>query len=235
MTIDNPQSEKLLLALKDAKIQYLHKMAAIASTGAIVLQAEHMESSPALKENFDNLKEALSPYNLSSELYFAGSMLFSLITEVELYFTEAIKSILIAHPKKLGSTEFKLAEIVERSREEIVLMAAEKHLNSLMYKKPNEYLAELCKIMSIESTQVAPLWPAFIEAKARRDLGIHNNWLVNDTYLRKLADCGIKSSAEKNSMICPRHVYIHTTIGHCRKLVMDIADLVEAKFSTNRE
>lgn len=227
----NLRNQKLRVALAKAKLQYTHKIGAIAATGAIVLQAESLTDASGLKQTFTQLVGFLSPYKLSVHHYFAGSMLFNLINEIELYFTDSIKAILIAYPKKLGAAQFKLSEIMEKPQDEIVLMAAEKHLNNLMYKKPNEYLSELCEIMSINAELVKPIWPVFVEAKARRDLGIHNNWVVNDTYLRKLTDAGIAATASKGSMICPDHAYVQETLDKCDEMIKFIAELVDATFS----
>jgi hypothetical protein len=231
MTLNNSQNSKLRIILQEAKLRHTRKMGAIAATGAIVLAAESLTDHKDMQDSFSSLEGFLSPYNLSAHHYFAGTMLFNLITEVELYFTETIKAILVAYPKKLGSTQFKLSEIVQKPQEEVVLMAAERHLNSLMYKKPNEYLSELCEIMSIESAGVKPHWPPFIEAKARRDLGIHNNWIVNETYIRKMADSGIETTASKGSMLCPDHSYVQIAFDECDNLIRLIADLVDRKFS----
>ncbi len=231
--MNNLRDQKLKTALIEANLQYTGKFGAIAATGAIVIHAENLTNDDDLKQSFMQLNGFLSPYKLSASHYFAGSMLFSLINETELYFTDVIKAILIAYPKKLGPTQFKLSEIMDKSQDEIVLMAAEKYLNNLIYKRPTEYLLELCEIMSINAELVKSAWTAFVEAKARRDLGIHNNWIVNDTYLRKLSDAGISTMAINGSAICPDHKYVLRAHDDCQKLIKLITKLVNQTFGNS--
>ena len=100
--MNNLRDQKLKTALIEANLQYTGKFGAIAATGAIVIHAENLTNDDDLKQSFMQLNGFLSPYKLSASHYFAGSMLFSLINETELYFTDVIKAILIAYPKNLG-------------------------------------------------------------------------------------------------------------------------------------
>jgi hypothetical protein len=219
----------LFIALKETRLRHIRKSGAISSTGAIVLQAE-LEDSPALAEAFKGLRDFLAPYGMTLDQYFAGSLLVNLIAEVELYFTEVVRHILTAFPHKLGAVQFKFSEIHGQSSDEIVLMAAERHLTSLMFKRPAEYLAELAAVMSISAGEIQPYWPPYIEAKARRDLGIHNNWCANDTYSRKVSEAGLSPRTERGAFICPDHEYIQGAMTSCENLVAKVSSLVEAKF-----
>ena len=73
----------------------------------------------------------------------------------------------------------------------LVKRAAEEFLNRLMYKKPHEYLQSVCELLSIERDPLQANWSVFVEAKARRDLGMHSAWKCNAIYLRKLSEAGL--------------------------------------------
>ncbi len=61
-----------------------------------------------------------------------------------------------------------------------------------MYKKPMDYLSDMCQLISISEDKLKSHWPIFVEAKARRDLGMHADWRCNDIYLGKLRKANIK-------------------------------------------
>jgi hypothetical protein len=118
-----------------------------------------------------------------------------MISSLELFFQEAISGVLQAYPKKIGSVQFKLSQILDAgTTDELISRAAEEYIIKLMYKKPLEYLEEITRLLSIHSASILPFWPTFIEAKARRDLGMHNGWKCNSTYIRKLEESGIPCS-----------------------------------------
>jgi hypothetical protein len=158
-------------------------------------------ADPAIEtifERFRNDIKQCADLDLSTPQHRFQALLFvSLISALELFFQEIITVIITAYPKKIGSAQFRLSEILDAgSTDELVSHAAEEYTMKLMYKKPFEYLDEISNILSIDSSAVRPFWPAFIEAKARRDLGIHNGWRCNSTYIRKLLEAGISSSLQ---------------------------------------
>lgn len=42
--------------------------------------------------------------------------------------------------------------------------------------------------MSIELGILDRIWPIYIEMKARRDLGVHNGWIKNRVYEKKVSE-----------------------------------------------
>jgi hypothetical protein len=130
---------------------------------------------------------------LDATNYFLCHIFSALISAIELYFQEILKSVISENPKKIGSTLFKLSEILDSSStDELLTKAIDDYLNKLMYKKPLEYPEELTSTLSIDAKTLEVYWPDFVEVKARRDLGVHNSWVCNATYLRKIKEAGLE-------------------------------------------
>ena len=227
--MDRKQAE-LKVQLMGLKLRHMRSVVSMGSTAVIALRAE-MIDDPDLNLHFSNLRSQLVTYGRSVDQHFAALMLMFMVAEIELYLSDAVKAILTVYPKKLAQAQFKLSEIIDRPQDEIIQMAAERHLYSLMYKKPKEYLAELCEIMSIDAKLIQPLWGSFVEAKARRDLGSHNDWRVNETYLRKTAEIGIAPNAVIGQDICPDHEYNQGLTPKFSGLVDAFSDQLEQRFS----
>lgn len=217
--------------LVDTSLRYEQKTAALCQTAIILLQSQvYSPDHDDMEENFRKLGGYLSTYDLSIDHFFAGMLLTNLITEVENFLIDVTQAILLRYPKKLGNIQFKLSDIMDKSREEIVGAASEQYLNKLMYKKPNEYLLDLCKVLSIDEVAVRSVWPYYVEIKARRDLGTHNKWQKNDTYIRKITDIGLDPDNYQGPQMCPDHNYLFEAMDHCDLIVRTIGDLLVRKY-----
>lgn len=207
------QNKELLLEFTKISLRYEQKTAAIHQSMLLFVTAQIVaETQVDLKNAFEKFEDYLKPYSLDHRMFFCGLLLFSLIAEVEIYFVDIMKSIIRRHPKKVGAIEFKLSDILDSSPEELITAASESHLNRLIYKKPSEYLGELMNVLSIDKGKIEQHWPTFVEAKARRDLGTHNNWLINDTYRKKVAEVGLEPPLDSGLSMCPDNAYIMKTI-----------------------
>lgn len=89
-------------------------------------------------------------------------------------------------------------------------------------------MAELGKILSINTNEFAIDWKYFIEAKARRDLGVHNGWKINDTYIRKVKEIGIDQIP---STITPDFKYVEELVKCCLRLTDKIKEQIINKYS----
>ena len=81
--------------------------------------------------------------------------LINIISEVELFFVDLIKEILIAYPQKLSSHSVLLSDALELDREQLILNASEIYLNKIMCKKPSEYLSLIGDILSIDISDIS--------------------------------------------------------------------------------
>jgi hypothetical protein len=196
---------------------------------------QYSPDAGAVKPAMERFEKYLTPHQLTFQTFFAGMLLTSVITEVEGYFVEVMKQLLRSYPKKMGSTQFRLSDVLDKKPDELVLLAAEERLSKLMYKRPNEYIAELAEILSIDSKPLDSHWPVFVEAKARRDLGVHNSWQINDTYRRKVAEVEIQLPEKAGPDMQPDFHYVCHVVEHCDAIVRQIARQLGEKHKMGAE
>lgn len=225
---------ELRVDLIEARLRFL-RMTATAMHSVSFLQSVEGNGVDEAEEENDRFKRYLSPHNLTYQNFFAGMLLTNVIAEVEVYFVEVMKLLLRRYPKKLGATQFRLEDILDKEPEELVILAAEERLSKLMYKKPSEYISELAEILAVSAAPINPYWGSFVEAKARRDLGAHNAWKINDTYRRKVAEAGIDLSTKIETELLPNFDYINGVITQCNKIVMLIDDQLQQKYKLKIE
>lgn len=221
---------RLLRGIISASARFMRKIGA-ASTTALILLAAERSRDPELRIHFRSLQEFIAELDRTTHQYYASFVLVNIIAEVENYLTDVTKEVLRAYPMKIGGIQFKLSEIVGRSEDELILIAAERCMYEMMYKKPLEYLSELCRLASVDPGCIKAHWPTFVEAKARRDLGMHNDWRVNDTYLRKIGEVGLRSNLSVGADVCPDHAYVIEVATQFRKMIEELSDRLEAKFA----
>lgn len=135
-----------------------------------------------------------------------GLTLIATVSEVESYFYDIVVSVLTKYPEKIGKSSFELKTILEMtSIQDVKRAAAERFASAMLFKKPNEYKKDLLLALSIDE-KLNVTWPLFVEAKARRDIGVHNNWFVNDIYNDKIKEVGLQPSAETSLTVDGRYV-----------------------------
>ena len=174
-------------------------LAYLASVLFLLRLEKEKNTDARIKEVYDSYETSLqSAVKVTPRSYFHAQLFLSILSSLELFFQEVVSAVLKAFPKKIGSAQFKLSEILDaESTDDLVTRAAEEHIVKLMYRKPLEYLDEITNILSIDSKELSIYWPIFIEAKARRDLGnTHNGWRCNSTYIQKLKEAEISSKLQ---------------------------------------
>ena len=186
-----------------------------------------------LIESLKILEKYLDPMELKVRDYFRSLLFVDLISELELFFSSLIRLIILKNPKKIGAAQFKLTDVIEASNiDELVTRAADDFLYKLLYKKPSEYLSDMCSVLSIDQSIVAPYWAKYIEAKARRDLGTHNDWKCNQTYLRKLSESGITTNFSLGSSLIPENDYFNEVVISTASMAQVMAEAVIEKHAT---
>jgi len=135
----------------------------------------------------ESMKAAHSENAPDYETYFYNLQFIELVSNLELFLVEVITLIVSEHPHKIGTQQISLSDIVElNNTSNIIEKACNDYLNDLTYKKPNDYKKKFMNLISAEENLLEDEWPKFIEMKARRDLGVHNDWEANETYERKV-------------------------------------------------
>ena len=165
--------------------------------------------------------------------YFRSILFVDLISSTEVFFADLIRAVVAEYPHKIGRIQFELKDVLEASSpSELVLRAAEEFIHKLMYEKPEDYLEKMCNTLSIEVDQIKPYWSKYIEAKARRDLGVHNNWKCNKTYLRKVAAVHLDVEATEGMMMSPKdRDYCSSVTENITKICEAMSRLVQEKHS----
>ena len=136
--------------------------------------------------------------------YLVARLFISYVASFEVFLQDTAVLVAKKNPKKVGGANFTLAEIIDSGgMPALVQRATDEFLNKLMYKKPSAYLQELCQLLSIDASPFQERWKVFVEAKARRDLGVHSAWRCNDVYLRKLGEAGIETTARPGDIMLP--------------------------------
>lgn len=66
---------------------------------------------------------------------------------------------------------------------------------------------------------------ALQDASQVRDLGIHNEWICNETYLRKIKEAGIETTTKTGELLIPGDSsYLQEVSGNIHKLEFAMAD-----------
>ena len=138
----------------------------------------------------ENRKIQNKEYKLVS--FVDSQSLIVMISEVEGFIQDLLIAILCRHPDMLGNSQIETSKLLELGDIDLAVQhLAEKRVNKIMYQKPNDYKKGIISVLSIDEGLLDDTWSAYVEAKARRDLGVHNSWKVDDDYLRKVKDAGL--------------------------------------------
>lgn len=81
--------------------------------------------------------------------------------------------------------------------EDVLAVAAMKHVTSALYDRPTEYRRELEKVFSMKENYLSDMWPQYVEMKARRDVGLHGNWQRNRLYDTKIREVGLTPPSQE--------------------------------------
>jgi len=196
----------------------LYKALAFLKTARQVAAAGDVVLSKILAE-LDNSKDS-KQLGVDYEKFFASHLTITLVSEVEHFLGSAVAAALRLYPEKMGSQTVKLADVLSvSSKEEIIDRAARGVMNALMYEKPLDYLKNLANILSIDEAKFEKLWPVFVELKARRDVGVHNNWNANEIYIRKIREAGTFGTCSVGEHLIPNFAYLLTAMDSCKALV----------------
>jgi hypothetical protein len=204
--MEDVRQSELGNACMDAYQRLLHETLAFTAARLYLLQINVAASQGVtpIKEAHDAFVAKLQPQYETPYRYFIERSFISLVASFELFLQDIVTTIVAAYPKKIGQIGFKLAEILDAAdSDELVRRGIEDTFNKLMYKKPMEYLGEITSLLSIDEAPLLLRWPIFVEAKARRDLGVHNGWRCNAIYIRKLTEVGLTPTIAQGDSAFP--------------------------------
>jgi hypothetical protein len=181
-----------------------------------------------IPEHYHNHQEITMPeYKVVG--FLDGMTLVATISEMEAYFQDVTTAILLKHPEKIGKSSFELKLLLElTSIDDVKQLAAEKYVSEMLFKKPNEYKKDLLTVLSVNEKIFNAPWPIFVEAKARRDIGVHNSWIVNDIYRAKVREVGLSPTTE--TILSANGRYLETLRASCIELMIEINKHCELYF-----
>lgn len=216
-------------------VRFLYGQTVIQHARIFLMMAQHvaLKEQPDLALLLEKMDKGYASQSLgvNFETYFAAQFIINLVSEVEHFLGSAVAAALRLHPEKIGGQTFKLTEIISAtSTDELVDRAAKAKLNELMYEKPLDYIKKLSEILSVDAVKLEDHWPAFVELKARRDLGVHSNWMVNEIYLRKLKEAKITTDAKVGDSVIPDFKYLTQAIDDAGYLAETLATLLAEKW-----
>lgn len=213
---DSSSSLFATIAFYNTSISYTHK-----NKDADMLEAYDHLRDELLKTHHGDVTDLMKEVMLK---HMPSLCLSSLVSAFEEFLTESMSMALVHHPLKITNKNVDFKLLFELSKEEIIDLKVKEHINQIMYKAPRDYLKSLCDILSIDEKIISEEFNKYIEVKARRDLGVHNGWRINDIYIEKVKATGADITSEK--VLKPDVSYCIDAFGICMKLVKSITNSV---------
>ena len=146
----------------------------------------------------------------------------SLVSAFEDYIIEITKLTFKLKPENLDKIKCDYGTYRTLSEEDLFDYLVAEGVSSLTFGSAKEYINKFCKTACIDKKQIEPLLKQYIEIKARRDTGVHNNWIMDARYEKKLAEVGI--TPERNIYLTPDLDYFRYSYSLCGKLVKLISN-----------
>ena len=233
MTKKNNTNE-LILSTEAALERVLSRIVALQDGYIVILLSKNiaLKGNKEMEKAISELENDLKSSKMEAHNYFLSILFLDLLSEVEIFLSSIVQAVIKKHPKKIRTSSFKLGEIIDsKSIDELITRAADEYINKLMYKKPMEYLDSICEVLSIEKQLFLEHWPMYVEAKARRDLGVHNGWTCNSTYLRKVEEVKITSDIKEGDSALPIYEgYVRELLKHLRSIVTIFSEQIKIKY-----
>lgn len=148
------------------------------------------------------------------------------ITIFENFFFDLLRLWLAAHPKSLGAKTVEFRRILDApDKAAITLHVVNHELNEVLYERPAEWFAYLeskVKLGCPTQDEIAKI----AEAKASRDVLVHNRGVASKTYESKAGNLARYKDGQRIDI--PEH-YHRETWELLRKVVTDISNAAIAK------
>lgn len=146
----------------------------------------------------------------------------------EAFFTDFVRAWLRAYPQNLAATDPVPVDVIldAADKAEIATFVIDRAVGGLMYRKPADWFAYLDKKLKL-GRPAADEIERFAEAKATRDVLIHNRGVVNEVYAAKAGHRARYAVGEQVDVPEPYHREVWDLL---QKIVADLADAVAAKF-----
>jgi len=220
-------SKEVRVKLESIVINYFKKSTylfkAITFHNKAIIYANQNPDSE-LKNSLDDLRTLLlENYNNDFIDRHMPALCFSaLVSAYEEFIIELLALTLKTYPQKISTEQIDFKKVLELSKDELIEFKAKEFINQIMYKSPKDYLKSLSNLLSIDSNLLKNDFNKYIEIKARRDLGVHNNWVKNEIYIRKVKDANLE--VENEDILLPTFNYYRSAYETCTSLVTKITN-----------
>lgn len=144
---------------------------------------------------FQKIGHIQESINKTSPSIIIEGIFVTLFASFEICLSDLLSLELLAYPQKLPKLElpFTKEEILQGKKLNIEIS---KHVQALGYKSLKAYMVEFQKIFSIELKKWSEHEDKIIEFKARRNLLLHNDLIVNLMYLQQSGVCTLATEKD---------------------------------------
>ena len=162
-------------------------------------------------------EELLERYRFLAHQQLPVNGIFQLVSAIEIMFTLLIKQIVLAFPEKINSKrKIDYKEILtSKNIDELHSRIVDSFVLDLSYQSPKEFASSVKDVISVNLLE-CPDFHKYVEVKATRDILIHNEGIVNKTYLFK-SDSHARASV--GELIPLSQPYFLMSYESCLKLI----------------
>lgn len=142
------------------------------------------------RKDINSLKNRINNVDIYNSAYVI------LISNIEDYFNKIMRVLLNYDNNRIKytiqdvsmETRIDIIDFIDKSKDEMINKIIEKRINSIFYASPKKQLEYFEKALGIHIDD--DTWYKWIEYKARRDIIIHNNSIINEVYFGKVNGYG---------------------------------------------
>ena len=140
-----------------------------------------------------------------------------------------LRLVIQQYPKKIAERTIKIDRLVDLGFSSALEEAIDRAVHELFFAKPQQYRDTVLNFISADSQLIADFWPAYVEMKARRDIGIHSDWKRNPLYDQKISEVGLSCPSENFLGIGDK--YFERAVLVANKMIETLCDHCSLKFS----
>jgi len=153
----------------------------------------------------------------------------AMVATLEDFLSQVLAAALAAYPEKVGKLPIQVSDLlVAASLETALAKAIDARLVELFYASPLKYRQALEEYLSMPDSVLEAEWPAYVEIKARRDIGVHANWRKNELYVQKVSEA--KGAVGASLFLGVNATYFSSAEALSRRLVSAIETHCSTKF-----
>ena len=146
----------------------------------------------------------------------------------ENYFADMLRLVFRGYPKKLAGEDktVDLNLVLDAaSIDEVLSAVIERQIHSVFYERPEKYFKFVESVLSVTIDRT--LRESYAEYKATRDVLVHNEGVINITYLRK---AGAHARGRERDVIALDDAYFDVAIATMKKLIQSVYSQLLQKF-----